>query len=80
MLSAGSSLLQTCLKAGAFALVANEIRGIALAAPVLISMYERGGTWMTLWLGFSALVGIAVSVAIPALALHKLRVRTIPAN
>ena len=80
MLNSGSTLLQNCLKAGAFALVANEIRGIALAAPVLISMYETGGTWMTLWLGFSALGGIAASVAIPALALRKLTAMTVAAR
>ena len=67
-----SPLIQMLLKAGAFLILANEIRGALLAAPVLVAMYEAGGTWMTLWLGFSVLAGIALSVALPTLALRKL--------
>jgi hypothetical protein len=67
-----SALLEMLLKAGAFLLVINEVRGAILAAPVFVAMYEAGGTWMALWLGFSALGGIAASVLIPAIAYRKL--------
>ena len=60
------SILGTALlKVGFVALVANEVRGLILAAPVLYGMYAAGGTWMALWLGFCSLAGIAISVAAP---------------
>lgn len=67
-----SYLIQLLLKAGAFLMVANEIRGAVLAAPVFVMMYEAGGTWTAAWLGISLLGGIAVSVIIPAAALKRL--------
>jgi hypothetical protein len=68
-----SCLMRLALSAGAFLVIANEIRGIVLAAPILYGMYEAGGTWVALWVGFSSLVGIALSVLIPLLAAKKLR-------
>lgn len=53
------------LGAGALLFAANEIRGLVLAAPVLVAMYEAGGSGMALWLGFCSLAGIALSVAVP---------------
>jgi hypothetical protein len=53
------------------ALVLNEIRGMVLAAPVLWTMYQSGGTLMALWVGFCALGGIALSVIVPALIARK---------
>lgn len=46
-------------------LVANEIRGALLAVPVLWGMYQSGGAWMAIWLGFCSLGGIALSVVVP---------------
>lgn len=77
-MSASLSLfLSQCLKAGAFLFVFNEIRGFILAAPVLYAMYESGGSWMALWIGFCSLCGIALSVAVPMLAAKRLR-RALP--
>ena len=61
------------LKIGFVALVANEVRGLMLAAPVLYGMYLAGGTWMALWLGFCSLAGIALSVAAPLFVARKLK-------
>ena len=75
MLGSISTLVGALLKAGAVLLVLNEVRGVVLAAPVLWGMYEAGGTLMAIWLGFSSLAGIILSVAIPAFAASKLRKR-----
>ena len=53
------------VKAGLAALVANEVRGLILAGPVLYGMYEAGGTAMAMWLAFCSLAGIAISVFVP---------------
>ena len=68
------SILGTALlKVGFVALVANEVRGLVLAAPVLYGMYAAGGTWMALWLGFCSLAGIAISVAVPLYAARRFK-------
>jgi hypothetical protein len=61
------------LKAGMALLVANEVRGLALAGPVLYGMYQAGGTLMALWLGFCSLTGIALSISGPMFIARKLR-------
>ncbi|GAA4721812.1 hypothetical protein H9L13_10205 [Sphingomonas lutea] len=61
------------LKVGFVALVANEIRGLVLAVPVLYGMYLSGGAWMALWLGFCSLAGIALSVIVPLYAARKFK-------
>ena len=68
-----SMLGAALLKVGFVALVANEVRGLVLAAPVLYGMYLSGGTWMALWLGFCSLAGIALSVGAPLLVARKLK-------
>ncbi|HEU4704229.1 MAG TPA: hypothetical protein VFS45_00755 [Sphingomicrobium sp.] len=68
-----STLTGLLVKAGIVALVANEVRGFVLAAPVLYGMYQAGGTAMALWLGFCSLAGIALSVAAPLLVAKKLK-------
>ena len=69
--------LQTSVKllarAGLALLVANEVRGLVLAAPVLYGMYEAGGTAMALWLGFCSIAGIALSVFGPLFVARKLK-------
>jgi hypothetical protein len=58
--------------------VINEVRGVALAIPVMWGMYQAGGTAMAIWLGFCSLAGIALSVMAPLAALklvgHRLSV------
>ena len=41
-------VIRLLVKAGLAALVANEVRGIVLAGPVLWGMYEAGGTAIAL--------------------------------
>ena len=72
VLSAIAGLL---LKVGLGFLVINEVRGFVLAAPVLYGMYEAGGTWMALWIGFCSLAGIAISVVLPIIAARKIQGR-----
>ena len=47
-----STLGALLLKIGIVALVANEVRGFILAAPVLYVMYLSGVTMIALWLVF----------------------------
>lgn len=55
------------------ALILNEVRGFILAAPVMWAMYQAGGTWTALWVGFCSLVGIVLSVIVPMFAARKLK-------
>ncbi|HEU5286004.1 MAG TPA: hypothetical protein VFU20_05780 [Sphingomicrobium sp.] len=68
-----TTLTGLLVKVGIVALVANEVRGFILAAPVLYGMYLSGGTVMALWLGFCSLAGIALSVAAPVFVAKKLK-------
>ena len=68
-----SSLTALLVKAGIIALVANEVRGFVLAAPVLYGMYLSGGTMMALWLGFCSLAGIFLSVVAPLFIARKFK-------
>ncbi len=61
------------VKAGLAALVANEVRGVIFAGPVLYGMYEAGGTAMAMWLAFCSLAGIAISVFVPLVLARKFR-------
>lgn len=49
------------LRLGATLLIANEIRGLIMAAPILVAMYHTGGSLMQAWL----LLCVAVSVVVP---------------
>ena len=75
-----SALAGLLVKVGIVALIANEVRGLILAAPVLYGMYAAGGTAMALWLGFCALAGIALSVVAPLVVARKLKLIPVRAN
>ena len=66
-------LTRLLVKAGLAALLANEVRGFVLAAPVLYGMYEAGGTIMAIWLGVCSLAGIALSVVAPVFVARKFK-------
>ena len=66
-------IVRLLVKTGLAALVANEVRGIILAGPVLWGMYQAGGTAMAIWLGFCSLAGIAISVFAPWFVARKLK-------
>ena len=68
-----STLVGLSVKAGLALLLANEVRGFALAAPVLYGMYEAGGTLMAIWLGICSLAGIALSVMGPLFVARKFK-------
>jgi hypothetical protein len=67
-----STLIALLLKAGVGLLVVNEIRGLALAGPVLYAMYAAGGTLMAIWIGVCSLAGIALSIIGPLFLGRKL--------
>jgi hypothetical protein len=67
------NVVRLLVKAGIGLLVANEVRGLILAGPVLYGMYEAGGTAMALWLGFCSLAGIALSVVGPLFVAKKFK-------
>jgi len=67
------TIIRLLVKAGLAALVANEVRGLVLAGPVLYGMYQAGGTAMAIWLGFCSLAGIALSVVAPMFVARKLK-------
>jgi hypothetical protein len=66
-------LLSLILKSGLVLLVFNEVRGVVLAVPVLVGLYQSGGTLMAIWLAICSLGGVALSVIVPAYAVRKLR-------
>jgi len=68
-----STLAAVLLKAGVGLLVANEIRGLLLAGPVLYAMYLAGGTLMAAWIAVCSLAGIALSVVGPLFVGRKLK-------
>ena len=67
------NIVRLLVKAGFAALVANEIRGLILAGPVLYAMYQAGGTAMAIWLAFCSLAGIALSVLAPLVVARKFK-------
>ena len=67
------NIVRLLVKAGFAALVANEIRGLMLAGPVLYAMYQAGGTAMAIWLAFCSLAGIALSVLAPLVVARKFK-------
>lgn len=73
MNDAVTTLAAVLLKAGVGLLVANEIRGLALAGPVLYAMYAAGGTLMAIWIAACSLAGIALSIIGPLFVGRKLR-------
>jgi hypothetical protein len=52
--------------------VLNEIRGVAMAIPVMWGMYQAGGTAMAVWLGVCSLAGIALSIVAPLVGVKLL--------
>ena len=54
-------------------LVANEIRRLLLAGPILYAMYAAGGTLMAMWIAVCSLAGIALSIVGPMFVGRKLR-------
>lgn len=66
-----ATLADLFLKSAIVMFVLNEIRGIALAVPVLYGMYQAGGTLMAIWLGICSLGGIALSVLVPMFAAKR---------
>ena len=70
-----SFVIGLLLKTGLALLIANEVRGLILAAPVLYAMYEAGGTLMAIWIGFCSLAGIAISVVAPLFVAKRLKSR-----
>ncbi|MDA0818914.1 MAG: hypothetical protein O3C52_03075 [Proteobacteria bacterium] len=67
-----STLLAAFLKVGWIVLILNEVRGAILAVPLLKGMYQAGGSWMAIWVGFCLLVDIALSVVLPLIAAKKI--------
>jgi len=67
------NIVRLLVKAGLAALVANEVRGLILAGPVLYGMYEAGGTVMAIWLAFCSLAGIAISIFGPLFVARKFK-------
>ena len=73
MNDAVSLLAAVLLKAGVGLLVANEVRGLVLAGPVLYAMYAAGGTLMAIWVAVCSLAGIALSIIGPLFVGRKLK-------
>jgi hypothetical protein len=67
------NIVRLLVKLGFGLLVANEVRGVILAGPVLYGMYQAGGTAMAMWLAFCSLAGIALSVFGPLFVARKFK-------
>lgn len=74
MADALSTFAALLLKSAVVLLVANEVRGLVLAVPILYAMWHSGGTLMALWIGFCSLAGIALSVVVPVFVARKLTI------
>jgi hypothetical protein len=61
------------LKTGMALIIANEIRGVIMAVPILYAMYSAGGTMMAIWIGACSLGGVALSVVVPIFVGKKLK-------
>jgi hypothetical protein len=61
------------LKTGKALIIANEIRGVIMAVPILYAMYSAGGTMMAIWIGACSLGGVALSVIVPIFVGKKLK-------
>jgi len=72
-MSGSTNWISLLVKAGVALLVANELRGLALAAPVLYGMYAAGGTLMAIWIAVCSLAGIALSILGPLFVAKKLK-------
>ena len=59
------AILSLLLKFGAALLVANEIRGVIMAAPLIWKLYDFGGSQWDLFITLCMLCGIALSMIIP---------------
>ncbi len=68
-----SIFLELAGKACAILLVANEVRGLILTAPVFYGLYQAGGTLMAIWIAFCSLAGIALSVVVPLFAAARIK-------
>ena len=66
-------MLKSLALLGWLALIANEVRGLILAVPVLIALYQSGGTLMAWWVAFCSLAGIVLSVVVPVFVWKKVR-------
>jgi hypothetical protein len=71
--------ISTFVNAGLAVFIANEVRGLILAAPVIYGMYQAGGTLMAIWLGICSLTGIAISVMGPLFVARRLKLVRAPA-
>jgi hypothetical protein len=67
------NIVRLLVKAGLAALVANEVRGLILAGPVLYGMYQAGGTALAMWVALCSLAGIAISVVGPLFVARRLK-------
>ena len=67
------TIVRLIAKAGLGVLVANEVRGLILAGPVLYAMYEAGGTAMAIWMATCSLAGVAISVVGPLFVARKFK-------
>jgi hypothetical protein len=67
-------LLEMGLRLGTILIVANEVRGLILTAPVFYGIYQAGGTLAAIWIGVCSLGGIALSVVVPLFAARRLKV------
>lgn len=75
-----STLVAMVMRIGAVAFVANEVRGLILAGPVLYGMYQAGGTLMAIWTAVCSLAGIAISVLVPVVAARRLKPAAVAAK
>lgn len=75
MLGPFTSFVDFLLKAGAVAMIVNEIRGLILALPVVYGIYQAGGALTAIWIGLCSLGGIAMSVIVPVFVSRRLRKR-----
>lgn len=66
-------ILDVFLKCALVVWVGRQIVGMLTAGPVLIALWQSGGTLMAWWLGFCSLAGIVLSVVVPVWIYRKVK-------
>ena len=67
-----ASVKSILAKFAAVALIANEVRGFVIAAPVMLMLLHSVGTLMAIWLAFCSMVSIMISVIVPIIVAKRM--------
>lgn len=53
----------------------RNVIGLIAIVPIFAELIRQGGTLMAIWIGVCSLAGVALNIALPALAYRKIKAR-----